>query len=305
MSDIREIRRHMESVRDTEKVTSAMHMIAATKMRRAKAELDATRPYFDAVKSEIKRAFRVDTKIESKYLYPAGVHDLPGAYAYIVITADKGLAGTYNQMIIKEIERLYKEHESRFFVVGEYGRRYFTAHDIPYESDFLFSAQNPTLQRARVISAKLFDLFNEGKVSKIFVIYTDLVSGMSQKAHVARILPFHRGDFVIEEKEKTVKKPFIFYPSIDQILNYIVESYMTGYIYSALVDSFCSEQSARMNAMDEANSNAEELLSELKRTYNHARQSKITKEITEISSGAKALARKKERRERSARDNER
>ena len=86
--DIREIRRHMESVHDTEKVTNAMHMIAATKMRRAKSELDATRPYFDAVRNEIKRVFRVDTKIESKYLYPAGEHDLPGAYAYLVITAD-------------------------------------------------------------------------------------------------------------------------------------------------------------------------------------------------------------------------
>ena len=102
--------------------------------------------------------------------------------------------------------------------------------------------------------------------------------------------------------KKEIKKPFVFYPSVPQVLDNMVESYMAGYIYSALVDSFCSEQSARMNAMDEANQNAEELLSELKRTYNHARQSKITKEITEISSGAKALARKKERRERSARE---
>lgn len=302
MSDIREIRRHMESVRDTEKVTSAMHMIAATKMRRAKSELDATRPYFDAVRNEIKRVFRVDTKIESKYLYPAGEHDLPGAYAYVVITADKGLAGIYNQAVIKEVERLAKEHESMFFVVGEYGRRYFTAHDLPYDKDFVFSAQNPTLQRARVITAHLFRLYSEGTVSKIFVIYTDLVSNISQTVKVRRILPFHRGDFVIEKKEKEIKKPFVFYPSVPQVLDNMVESYMAGYIYSALVDSFCSEQSARMNAMDEANQNAEELLSELKRTYNHARQSKITKEITEISSGAKALARKKERRERSARE---
>ena len=302
MSDIREIRRHMESVHDTEKVTNAMHMIAATKMRRAKSELDATRPYFDAVRNEIKRVFRVDTKIESKYLYPAGEHNLPGAYAYLVITADKGLAGTYNQAVIKEVERLAKEHESMFFVVGEYGRRYFTAHDLPYDKDFMFSAQNPTLQRARVITAHLFQLYSEGTISKIFVIYTDLVSSIAQKVKVRRILPFHRGDFVVENNEKAIKKPFVFYPSVPQVLDNMVESYMAGYIYSALVDSFCSEQSARMNAMDEANRNAEELLSELKRTYNHARQSKITKEITEISSGAKALARKKERRERSARE---
>ena len=298
MSDIREIRRHMESVRDTQKVTGAMHMIAATKMRHAKEELDSTRPYFDAVRNEIKRVFRVDTTIESRYLYPAGEHDLPGAYAYVVITADRGLAGTYNQTVLKEAERLAKEHESMFFVIGEFGRRYFQNKELDYEKDFVFSAQNPTLQRARIITARLLNLYQEGRVSKIFVIYTDLVSSVAQQAKLRRILPFHRGDFVIEKKEKEIKHPFIFYPSVPQVLDNMVESYMTGYIYSALVDSFCCEQSARMNAMDEASNNAEEILTDLRRTYNHARQGKITKEITEISSGAKALAKRHERKEK-------
>lgn len=301
MSDIREIRRHMESVRDTEKVTSAMHMIAATKMRKAKEDLDSTRPYFNAIRAEIKRVFRVDNDIESPYLYPAGEHDLPGAYAYLVVTADKGLAGAYNTAVMKELERLKDQHESRFFVIGEYGRRYCTGHGIDYEKDFLFTAQNPTLQRARVIAAHLNNLYKQGEISKVFVLYTDMKTGISQEAHLGRILPLHRGDFATDREEKEITRPFVYFPSVAEVLESMIESYMTGYIYSALIDSFCCEQSSRMNAMDEANSNAEEILAVLKTQYNHARQGKITKEITEISSGAKALAHKKNQKERSAR----
>lgn len=292
MSDIREIRKHMESVRDTKKVTNAMHMIAATKMRHAKAELDSTRPYFDAVRTEIKRVFRVHGDIESPYLYPAGEHDLPGEYAYLVITADKGLAGSFNSAVIKSVERLISEHDSRLYVIGEYGRRYFAAHSGPMDDRFYFTAQNPTLQRARVISARLLDDYKSGKVSKIFVVYTDLRSGISQEAHVERILPFHRGDFHADTVEKEIERPFVFFPDVSTVLDNMTESYVTGFVYSALVDSFCCEQTSRMNAMDEASSNADEILMELKTEYNHVRQGKITKEITEVSSGAKALARK-------------
>lgn len=292
MSDIREIRKHMESVRDTKKVTNAMHMIAATKMRHAKAELDSTRPYFDAVRTEIKRVFRINTNIESPYMYPQGEHDLPGEYAYLVITADKGLAGTYNQAVIRKTEELIGEHASRLYIIGEYGRRYFNAHKGPIDDSFYFTAQNPTLQRARVITAHLLEDYKKGKISKIFVVYTDLKSGISQEAHVDRILPLHRGDFQADTVEKAIERPFVFFPDAAQVLDNMADSYVTGFVYSALVDSFCCEQTSRMNAMEEASSNADEILTELKSEYNHIRQGKITKEITEVSSGARALARK-------------
>lgn len=297
MSDIREIRTHMESVRDTEKVTKAMHMIAANKMRKARAELDSTRPYFSALNNEIKRVFRINKAVESPYFYPiTGEHDLPGAYAYLVITADKGLAGSYNQTVLKEVEKYLPEHDSKLYVIGEYGRRFFASRNIPVEEDFNFTAQNPTLERARKITRRLLADYNDKKISKIFVVYTDLKSGVSQQANIYRILPFHRGDFIVENNEKAVTNPFQFVPSIEKVLDRSVESYASGYIYSALVDSFCCEQNSRMNAMDEANSNAEEILFALRQQYNHARQGKITKEITEISSGAKALAKKKNKK---------
>ncbi len=297
MSDIREIRNHMESVRDTEKVTRAMHMIAANKMRKARAELDSTRPYFDAVSTEIKRIFRVNNVIESPYFYPkTGEHDLPGAYAYLVITADKGLAGAYNTTVLKETEKQIAEHDSKLYVVGEYGRKYLGACDYVLEDNFNFTAQNPTLQRARVITARLLEDFEKKEISKIFIIYTDLKSGVNQQAKCVRVLPFHRGDFSSGSEEEQNQSHFTFFPSMESVLNNMIRSYMAGFIYSALVDSFCCEQNSRMNAMDEANSNAEEILFELKQQYNHARQGKITKEITEISSGAKALAGKKNKK---------
>jgi len=300
MSDIREIRTHMESVRDTEKVTKAMHMIAANKLRKARAELDSTRPYFDAINAEIKRVFRVNKTVESQYLYPlSGARDLPGYYAYLVITADKGLAGAYNTSVIKAVENLLPIHDSKLYVVGEYGRRYFASRGVAMEEDFNFTAYNPTLQRARVITSRLLEDYRNKEISKIFVVYTDFTSGITQTANAVRVLPFHRGDFSSDAEEKEIKRPFIFYPSIEVVLDNMIESYMAGFIYSALVDSFCCEQNSRMNAMDEANSNAEEILASLKLQYNHARQGKITKEITEISSGAKALAHKKTARERS------
>lgn len=295
MPGTKEIKNRIKSVKDTQKITNAMYLIASTKLRRAKSELDKTRPYFNAVQAEIKRIFRTSEEIENKYFYPiTGEHELDGSYGYLVITADKGLAGAYNQNVIKEAMRLMSEHcDPKLFVVGEFGRHYFTQHNIPIEKSFLYTAQNPTIHRAREISDILLELFNNGRLSKIFVIYTDMKNAVSSEACCKRLLPFHRAQFITPgNNEEKIKTPFEFKPSIEKVLDNIVPSYVTGFIYSALTDSFCSEQNARMNAMDSANRNAEELLGELSVQYNHIRQSAITQEITEVSSGAKSMRNK-------------
>lgn len=291
MASIKEVRNHIASIKDTQKITGAMYLIASTKMRKAKKSLDQTRPYFDALQAEIKRIFRTVDAVESKYFYPADEknHDLGGSYSYLVITADKGFAGSYNQNVIKEAQRIMgKRPGNKLFVVGEYGRTYYTSRGIPIEKSFLYTAQNPTLERARDISSILLNEFLYGDTTKIFVVYTDYGGGLHTKTCSARLLPFHRASFITQSNEKAVTKPFEFTPSVNKILDTIVPSYVTGYIYSALVDSFCSEQNARMEAMDSAGQNAQKLLDELSLQYNHMRQSAITQEITEISAGAKA-----------------
>ena len=293
MADIREIRARMKSVADTEKITKAMYMISSSKMRKARAELERTRPHFDALNNEIKRIFRSKEKINSPYMYPAdGSHDLPGAYAYIVVTADKGLAGFYNHAVMKEFESQLTDHENRFFMIGDYGCKYCDTLGIPYDAEFRYSADNPSMRVTRQMAEYILSEYDAGRISKIFLIYTDLVNGISQKAMTVRLLPFHRGDFT---EGNTTKEDvsFDFFPSVEVVLDNIVRSYVAEYLYSAIVDSYCCEQSARMNAMDEADRNAAELMNSLNLEYNHARQSKITREITEIAAGARALKKKK------------
>jgi F-type H+-transporting ATPase subunit gamma len=300
MANTKEIKNRISSVKDTQKITNAMYLIASTKLRKAKNELDQTRPYFGALQGEIKRIFRTAKDVESRYFYPAdGSHIPEGTYGCLVITADKGLAGAYNQNVIREAERMLEEHpDTKLFVVGEYGRQYFAQRGIPIEHSFLYTAQNPTMQRAREISDLLLDRFCRGELKKIFVVYTDMKNSLTQQALSTRLLPFHRGQFVAAPAtEKQVKTTFEFFPSVEIVLDLMMPSYVTGFIYSALVDSFCSEQNARMTAMNAANQNAEKLLEDLSVQYNRVRQAAITLEITEISAGAKAQKKKRQTRE--------
>ncbi len=301
MAGTKEIKNHIESVQETKKITNAMYLIASTKLRRARQELDNTRPYFEALRREIKRIFRTVKDVDSHYFYPGeGEPKLKGTYGCLVVTADKGLAGAYNQNVIKEAMKLLSQHpDTKLFVVGEYGRRFFASHSIPIEHSFLYTAQNPTMARAREISALLLDGYNRGELKKIFIVYTDMSGAMSSMARSYRLLPFHRTYFAGSEakalEEQPVTESIEFMPDVKTVLNSMMPSYISGYIYSALIDSFCCEQQARMTAMDSANQNAEKLLGELSMQYNRVRQSAITQEITEVSAGARA---QKQRRDR-------
>ena len=304
MPSAREIRVRMNSIQQTRKITNAMYLISSAKLRKAKQEWDQTRPYFQALKAEVKRIFRTSGHVESRYLYP-DEGELPpdGMYGFLVITADKGLAGAYNQNVLKEAHRLMQEHpQTKLFVVGEYGRQYFQRHQVPIERSFLYTAQNPTMQRAREITAELLDRFDKGELQKIFVIYTDMKNSLTENVSATRILPFHRSAFTAPTDEKRITEPFEFFPSVTQVLENIVPSYVSGFIYSALIDSFCSEQSARMNAMNSANENAEKMLGELALAYNRIRQAAIPQEITEVSAGARAQKRKRQKQHAQGRE---
>lgn len=289
MANLKDIKARIESVSETRKITNAMYLISSSKMQKAKKALDLTRPYFDAVKGEIKRIFRTASDVQSIYLYPdEGSKGLNGTFAYLVITADKGLAGSYNHNVLREAMNSISEHKDfKLFVVGEYGRQFFLSHGIPIERSFLYTAQNPTFHRAREISAVLIDLFINRRIDKLFIIYTDYRNGISSNVKTSRLLPFHKTLFSAPTGERRISHEFEFYPSVGHVLESIAPSFVQGFIFSALIDSFCCEQSARMAAMDSANRNADKLLHELRLTYNHLRQSSITQEITEVSAGAK------------------
>lgn len=314
MATTKEIKNRIKSVKDTQKITNAMYLISSTKMTKAKRELDSTRPYFEMLKKQIITMIQMRETAENMYFTVeenqptmegdvdlAVPEDEKDAVAFLVITADKGLAGAYNQNVIKEAIKLIKAAPSyRLFVVGEYGRRYFETRGMNIDQSFLYTAQNPTLERAREITRVITGLYAKGEISKVFIVYTDFRNGlMGGDVISTELLPFDREDFRIDPEEAdTLKNSYTEYmPNVTAVLNNIVPSYVAGYIYSALVDSFCSEQSARMSAMDAANKNAEELLEALNLEYNHVRQGAITQEITEVSAGSRGQKMSKKKRE--------
>ena len=298
MASTSEIRRRIGSVRQTQKITHAMYLISQAKLRKAKQDLDNTRPYFQALQTEIGRVFNADSTIESRYVDPVdpNAKPLPGVPACLLITADKGLAGAYNQNVIRQGQQLMAEHPgTALYVVGEYGRRWFAQRGVPVEKSFLYTAQNPTLDRARHIAELLLDRFDAGEINSVWIIYTDMKNGLEATVHQAQVMPLHRERFHAATAATAGDAVYEFVPSAKAVLDNAARSCLTGYIYSALVDSFCSEQSARMTAMNAADQNAEELLKDLSVQFNRARQAAITQEITEVSAGERAQRSKKEK----------
>ena len=294
MPGIQALKKRIRSISDTRKITNAMFLISSNKMRKAKADLDRTRPYFEALRVEIKRIFRADKMPANRYFYPTDLtKTVTGTYACLLITGDKGLAGAYNYNVInKAMELLADGEEIKWYVVGEYGRQLLRQRGIPVEKSFLYTAQNPTMDRAREISDILLEEYNRGTFVKIYIAYTDM-KGMTDEAQLTRLIPFHRNQFVTPTVERPVNAPFEYSPSAEAVLDCIMPSYIAGFIYSALVDSFCSEQHARMTAMKSADDSAGKLIEELSAQYNRLRQAAITQEITEISAGARAQMRPK------------
>ena len=297
MANARDIKNRINSVRNTQKITNAMYLISSTKLRKAKAELENTRPYFNMIETEIRRIFQSKKNIKSKYFYPEEGRHAAENYAYLVVTADKGLAGAYNHNVLKMAEEALAKHKKvDLYVVGEYGRHYFTKHKIPIKQSFLYTAQNPTFERARKIAYQLLEEYDSGRVDEIRIIYSDMENDMVSTVKCVRVLPFERKMFLSEEEaENSSDQMYKFEPSASKVLDQMIPSYMAGFIYGAMVDSFSAEQNARMNAMHTATENADELMEDLQIEYNRVRQSAVTQEITEVASGARAQKKKKKK----------
>ena len=291
MASAKELKDRIKAVQETKKITGAMYLISSTKLRRAKADLAQTRPYFDSLRDEIGRILRVDESFESRYFCGAdGALPRGGVCGVLVITADKGLAGAYNLNVIRAAEELCREKPgAQLFIVGEVGRRYFLSHGYP--TTFFPGANSPSMETARAITTALLEQYDSGALNELTVIYTDMKSSIAAAALTHRLLPLERQHFDVDHRADEPTLEFV--PSVDAVVQGVMRSYLSGFLYSALLDSFCSEQNARVTAMDAANTNAQELLGDLSLQLNRTRQSAITQEITEISAGAQAQRNKK------------
>lgn len=299
MSDMKDIKNRIGSVKDTQKIINAMYLISSTKLRKARKELDSTNPYFNAISREIRRILSTtEGDIEHRYFYPSkfpkGKTDIDGPYGYIVVTADRGLAGDYNLNIIKEARQLMGKDGNVFYTVGEYGRHYMEVHGQEVRKSFIYPTHAPSLSYARKICDEVMEDYDQGIIKKISIIYTDYKSSVETKPRLMRILPFRRSDFNNVKTKSGNKPDYELMPSISEVLESIIPSYVLGTIYGALVDSFYCEQNARMNAMNNANNNAQELIADLTKQYNYTRQNIITQEVTEVAAGARAHKKKRE-----------
>ena len=284
-----EIKTRISGIAETKKITDAMYMISSAKMRRALRDLEQTTPYFEALSQKIGELFYYMPETENRYFH---VPDPENAehrnHGILLITSDKGLAGVYNQEAIKVCEEYMQRHPlTTLFIIGEQGRQYFRNKKIHFVEDFTYSAAHPMLLDARRISADLLEYYDRAQLDEINIIYTDYIGAKPGECKKITLLPLERTKFIKDDfKPEQIYKEFV--PGPREVLDGIIPSYIMGFVYGSLVESFCSEQQARMAAMKNASDNADEMLKSLKIQYNKLRQAAITEEMIEITAGAKA-----------------
>ena len=294
MANTKEIQKRMKSIQDTMKITSAMYMISSAKLRSAKQKLENTEPYFYSLQAAISRLLRHIPDAKSRYFNQhEEIPDNEKKRGYIMITADKGLAGAYNHNVIKMAHELFAQGENnKLFVVGELGRQYFAKEGLAVDSEFHYTVQNPTLHRARVITDRVMELYDAGELDEVYIIYTKMENSVTMETEKMRLLPLEKDEFMqtpIDIYQEEIKAE----TSMEEILYHIVPNYVTGFIYGALVESFASEHNSRMMAMQTATDSAKDMLQMLSIEYNRVRQAAITQQITEEIGGAKAQKKKR------------
>ena len=291
MANAREIQGRMKSIKDTMKITNAMYMVSSSKLQKARRDLKNTEPFFYLIQDSLAKILDAAPEAGNRFFDTRDFKSKKDkTVGYLVITADKGLAGAYNHNVIKLAEKLAEnEEKDMLFVVGQLGRHYFESKSIPIDYNFNYTAQNPTMNRARHIAGVLSKLFLQDKIDEVYVVYTRMVNSMTVEATSQKILPLEKGSIQMQENDLVEKyENAAFLPDAQTVFNKIVPDYLTGFIYGALVESYCSEHNARMMAMQTATDSAKEMIRDLSIQFNRARQAAITQEITEVVGGSKA-----------------
>ncbi len=291
MPSASEVRSRIEGIQETKKITDAMYMISSAKMQKALRSLSSSTPYFEALAARIGELVQLGPQSDNRYFQkPRSAAER--VHGILLITSDKGLAGAYNQEAIRVCQGYMQKHaRCRVFILGEYGRQTFLNQKLDFEKSFHFSASAPSLPLARQMSSRLLTAYRDDLVDDIHIIYTDYMGNTPGVCRELTLLPLSRTSFPVSGKAAAERE---FVPSYEEVLNGVIPAYLTGFVYGCLVESYCSEQQARMNAMKSASDNAESLLKELKTQYNKLRQSAITNEMIEIAAGAQAQKRKRQ-----------
>jgi F-type H+-transporting ATPase subunit gamma len=278
---IKAIKTRMVSVESTKQITKAMELVASSKLRKAKERAESTEPYFDALYDTVKDIAST-TRVNNVFMKQREVKNR----CYVVVAGDRGLAGGYNSNVLKETVNHMDGKKETVMTIGKKAYEYFSKRDYNV-AGYVEAVEGCTYADTSEISNKLMDLYKKAEVDEVYFAYTKFKSALVQEVKLIKLLPLVFEDESSEEKKSRSKVQYL--PSPGSVLNYIIPNYVTGVVYGGIIESFASEQGARRTAMESATDNANEMLSDLELSYNRARQSAVTQEITEIVGGVEAL----------------
>ena len=275
----KEIKNRIRSMESTKQITKAMEMVAASKLRRAQAQVTNSRPYFELLFSTINDIVDANSDFSSVYLNKRPVRKV----AYVVIAGDRGLAGGYNSNILKLVAAQMDGQDAIVFPIGKKTVDFFRSRKVPMLSEGYAEAEDVSVGDCFTIAKQLCKAYREGSIDEIHVGYTNFVSVLSQTPATLRLLPLLREQ---TGREGDKQSDILYEPGCEEVFDAIVPEYLGGVIYGALCESRAAEQAARRTAMDSATQNADEMIADLSLKFNRARQAAITQEITEIVAGA-------------------
>jgi F-type H+-transporting ATPase subunit gamma len=295
LATVQDIKRRLRSVRNTRKITKAMELVAAAKLRRAEARIEALRPYAERMRELMIGTARATPARGFPLLEE---RETVGAVAILPLTGDRGLAGAFNAQIIRRALALEREARSagqdvKWVVAGKKGRSTLRFRRYEVEQAWVDFTDRPTYADAVAIARKLAEMFVEREVDRVVLVYNHYVSPLTQTVSVEDVLPIPRSALEEDELksayEIALEGDFIYEPEPEEILERLLPTYLETSVYRALLESAASEHGARMTAMRNASKNAGELIDTLTLDMNRARQAEITQEILEVVAGADAL----------------
>ncbi|MBO4982314.1 MAG: ATP synthase F1 subunit gamma [Lachnospiraceae bacterium] len=285
MASMRDIKRRKSSIQGTQQITKAMKLVSTVKLQRARANAERSKTYFDCMYQTVSSILSRVGHIEHKYLIPGKA----AKKAVIVITSNRGLAGGYNSNVVKLITR--NEELSRedllIYAIGNKGKDILQRNGYEIKEELPEVIEEPSYADAMLLAQRLLDSFAKEEIGEIYLAYTSFKNTVSHEPRLIRLLPVEcDADMQAADAQNAMMN---FEPEDIEALDMIIPKYITSLIYGAMMEAVASENGARMQAMDNATSNAEEMISDLSLKYNRARQGSITQELTEIIAGAEAL----------------
>ena len=285
MASMRDIKRRKGSIQSTQQITKAMKLVSTVKLQRAKTRAERSKAYFQCMYDTMNSMLAKVGESDHPYLKSSG----NGKKAVVLITSNRGLAGGYNSNAIKLITKGdFKKEELVIYAVGKKGRDTLSRYGYEIRADYSDMIEDPQYPGAMVLCNRLLQDFTNGEISEIYLVYTAFKNTVSHEPILRKLLPVEAQEK--EEASTEDRAPMNFEPEDEEALKLIIPKYVTSMVYGGMVESAASENGARMQAMDSATSNAEEMIENLTLLYNRARQGSITQELTEIIAGAEAIS---------------